>query len=227
MMTVIRELKIKISPWKVYRLLGYDTNQQVPKKIGVYVKRSINYFHSVMDPQALYVERGVKRMDNDTVVLREDITLRSTHLTRAIKKCDKVILFLVTVGEKLEREISTLMKKKKMTEAYILDAIGSVAVEEAAASLQAMIDKDLETQHKRTSIRFSPGYCDWKLEEQKKIFQVLDNHLIDVNLSASCLMSPRKSVSGIFGIGDSMYVDRTITNPCKLCTLQDCKVRRK
>ncbi|MBW2045601.1 MAG: hypothetical protein JRI96_12075 [Deltaproteobacteria bacterium] len=78
---------------------------------------------------------------------------------------------------------------------------------------------------KGLTLRFSPGYCDWSIEDQKKLFNVFHSNHLEVQLRDSCFMSPRKSISGIFGIGP-FHLDFSEHNPCLECSRVDCTMRR-
>lgn len=226
-MRIIQGIKPEIKPQNIYRLLGYNGNPVLSRKIENRIMENICHSHEILKPEALYTERDIKEICYDTLILNDNINLKSSGLVHAVRKCQKVIVFLVTIGKTLDQKINKLMNQKRLTEAYLLDSIGSVAVEGVAADLQRIIDEDLQNHFKKTSLRFSPGYCDWKLQEQKKIFHILDTDLIGVKLSPSYLMSPRKSISGIFGIGDERDMKDDKTNPCCLCELKNCIARRR
>ncbi|GAH91002.1 unnamed protein product, partial [marine sediment metagenome] len=51
------------------------------------------------------------------------------------------------------------------------------------------------------SRRLSPGYCDWKIDQQKMVFRAMKDDSAGVRLTEECLMLPQKSISGIIGIG--------------------------
>jgi hypothetical protein len=51
----------------------------------------------------------------------------------------------------------------------------------------------------------------------------LDNDEIGVRISDSCLMSPRKSISGVFGI---VPENSPLYNPCIDCRKTHCEARR-
>ena len=44
------------------------------------------------------------------------------------------------------------------------------------------------------------GYGDFKLEEQRRLFAILDPGRIGIELNPSCIMIPEKSVSGIVAL---------------------------
>jgi cobalamin-dependent methionine synthase I len=81
-------------------------------------------------------------------------------------------------------------------------------------------------QGKGVTLRFSPGYCDWPISEQKKVFELVQADMIGVSLNESFLMNPRKSVSGLFGITEEPSQTVSGYNPCVHCNKRDCFSRR-
>jgi phage host-nuclease inhibitor protein Gam len=57
-----------------------------------------------------------------------------------------------------------------MAEAYILDAMASVAAENMVATFHQCMKDEYKNQGKQVTLCFSPGYCDWPITEQKKTF---------------------------------------------------------
>jgi cobalamin-dependent methionine synthase I len=88
--------------------------------------------------------------------------------------------------------------------------------------------RDLAKSGQGVTLRFSPGYCDWPLDEQRPLFELFTDHAaLEVELSRSCLMSPRKSVSGLFGILPAGIPGaHPGYNPCSKCSKHNCIARR-
>ena len=80
-----------------------------------------------------------------------------------------------------------------------MDVIGSVAVEELAEKVSEMAEQRAKQSLMTTTFRFSPGYGDFELENQKGIFKLLDPAKIGITLTEKLIMIPRKSISGIIG----------------------------
>ena len=118
------------------------------------------------------------------------------------------------------------MEQGKIVDAYVLDTMGSVAVEGVVDGFQRDYEINLVSDRKRTTLKFSPGYCDWDLREQKKIFSLLDSKSIGVSLKPKFKMEPSKTISGVFGIGDMDTLGEKPFNPCKACTMKNCIARR-
>lgn len=111
------------------------------------------------------------------------------------KNADKVALSICTIGPGVESESTRLMKKNEMLRGLVVDALGSEAAEEAAEQVDKILCKKARKMDLWPSRRFSPGYKNWDIKEQKYIFQILPVEDIGVTLTKSYMMVPRKSVS--------------------------------
>jgi len=151
----------------------------------------------------------------------------SRKLAKTLTPCHEVIVFIATIGEKFEKEIETLMRRNRSSMAFIMDAVGSVAIENTVERFQKLHADAYKKNSQYVSLRFSPGYCDWSIEEQKKIFSLFEVEQISVRLSASYLMHPRKSISGVFGITPPMKAAFQRYNPCRDCQKKSCEGRRE
>ena len=110
---------------------------------------------------------------------------------------------------------------------YIFDVIGSVAVEKATEKIQEILKGELLKSKLGITDRFSPGYCEWNVAEQQKLFQLMPRGFCGVSLSQSSLMNPIKSVSGIIGIGTGL---KEKGYQCQWCSDVNCiygQIKRK
>jgi cobalamin-dependent methionine synthase I len=137
-----------------------------------------------------------------------------------------VAIFLVTIGKYLEETSFQLARDGLILQATVLDAIGSNAVEKVAGFAQARIKEIVKAEGRVTSQRFSPGYCDWNIGQQRMLFYALTGNTMGVRLTGECLMIPQKSISGIIGIGP-FNANVENYNPCKTCKKQNCPGRRQ
>jgi hypothetical protein len=113
-----------------------------------------------------------------------------------------------------------------IVQATVLDAIGSVAAEEVAEFVQGKVREIADDQGLAISQRFSPGYCDWDIGQQRRLFWAVGGDSMGIHLTDGCLMIPRKSISGIIGIGPR---DGSVDNynPCRTCDKHNCPGRRR
>jgi hypothetical protein len=187
----------------------------------------LSLFNTLVTPLLSYQIKKIDSIDNGAVYLENGIELKSWKLSKVMKHCEDALCFIATIGSGVEKELARLTDEERLFDAYILESMGSMAVE-------SMVDaffKDMETkysaQDKGVTLRFSPGYCDWPVAEQKKLFRILDAGQINVTLTDSCLMHPRKSISGVFGIHPFDGANPVSPyNPCSDCNNKDCMARR-
>jgi hypothetical protein len=225
-MKIIREVQPEITVDKVCRFLGSGAAGRLSQRLRTNLDRSIRTARELVRPSVLFTEKAIKKVDGSSLILEEGVALRSGKLSRTMARCDRAAVFIATIGKEIDALIQKLLARQKLAEAYIFDAIGSCAAEDTVERFHRLFDRRSHTRKEHTTLRFSPGYCDWRVEEQRKLFGLLDNSLIGVHLTPSCLMTPRKSVSGVFGIGSAEIIDRRSLNPCSLCGLTHCVARR-
>ena len=91
-------------------------------------------------------------------------------------------------------------------------------------------DKEKEMDEKRKEIAeriiddmATDGASQGDINQQKMVFWTVNGNSVGVRLTEGNLMIPRKSISGIIGIG---YPEVENYNPCKTCDRYDCRGRR-
>ena len=143
-------------------------------------------------------------------------------VTGKIKKADKAALFVCTIGPAIEEWSRKLMKDGDGVLSYIVDTVASVIVESATDKLHDHIGREMKMKGMKITNRYSPGYCDWNVSEQHKLFSMLPEKFCGITLTESALMVPVKSVSGIIGIGHDV---KWLKYTCDTCGIVDCTYR--
>ncbi len=118
-----------------------------------------------------------------------------------LEGCGQVILMAATLGTEAE-SLLRRAQARDMAEAVILDAAGSAAIEQVCDALCAELAARFRPRF--LTGRFSPGYGDLPLEQQRTLCRVLDlERRIGVSLAESGLMIPQKSVTALIGVSDT------------------------
>jgi hypothetical protein len=210
----------------VCRLLGSAGRGPLSSRLRRKIDRYIDRARRIIKPKILFTTSRAEKAGEGAVALAGGTVLQSARLSRCLGECDRAAVFVGTVGEGMDEVVRSLSEQNRVGDAFIFDAIGSAAVEEVIGKFHDRFDALAVRRGEGTTLRFSPGYCDWRVNEQEKLFGLLDAGAIGVRLTSSCLMEPRKSVSGVFGIGDAEKIDREGANPCRSCGLRRCIARR-
>lgn len=209
----------------VCRYMGYGVDCDPSPRVSSLIDEYAENARHLIDPSYSYDIRDVELIESPAVFVEGSIVFRSQVIAGLLEQCQRVVMFVVTIGDYLEDMVAWLAQHHHILQSALLDAIGSDAVERVADSVQGKIEKLAHEQGLVTSRRFSPGYCDWDIRQQKVLFRALNANLAGVHLTDRCLMIPQKSISGIIGLGPSRDVEKY--NPCKTCDKLDCCGRRK
>lgn len=161
------------------------------------------------------------------VLLSHDTLFYSRALARYLSKCRELYLFGATLGSRVDIALRRL-SLGSVTQGAAAQAVAAALIETYCDACCEELQQQLPAG-KRLKMRFSPGYGDWKLEEQRILFSVLDcAHTIGLTLTESCMMAPIKSVTAVIGIEecekDSIH-DPTVA--CYSCGKTDCEFRRR
>ncbi|MFC1985264.1 vitamin B12 dependent-methionine synthase activation domain-containing protein [Chloroflexota bacterium] len=208
---------------RVFRDLGYPSGYCPSSRMESLVNDYIENVHQFISPSFSYVVRDIKLVEGTSVLLEDGLIFESGVIARLLEKAEKVAIFILTIGNYLEDTVARLAKDGLVLQAAVLDSIGSDATERLADSTESQISEVAHNQGLTISRRFSPGYCDWDVSQQKMVFRAMKGDYAGVRLTDSCLMIPRKSISGIIGIGSSEVEEY---NPCNNCDKHDCVGRR-
>lgn len=109
-------------------------------------------------------------------------------------------VFALTVGEpeqlKQGKEGGDLLRE------YCADAIFSVMAETLAQAVEKRLAGLMEAHGMAAGFRYSPGYCDWPLSDNRELLALADAQKIGIRLTEGGMMTPRKSVSGVMAFGE-------------------------
>lgn len=197
----VTEISMKCPREEVLRLLKYKEGvTEVDQGMMSLIDMLIAQGKEMAEPKALYKDFLIKEVSEKTVVLDgASFDLVGKSNTHRLWNSVKVTLFVATIGPILEKKMEEYTKQGAMTNASILDAVGSVLVESVVDYIDHLAQTRARKEGCRTTKRFSPGYGDWDIKAQKDLLKQIEASRIGVSLTDSYLMVPQKSVSGAIG----------------------------
>lgn len=222
--TSLEVMKPGVESHALARLLGGRGSHGLSRSVTVRVQKLGTSLEQLVVPRLHYEAKKIESINNDTLHMVGGGAFGSPRLSKAMKDCETMICFLATIGSGIEKEIARLMEGNRLSDAYILDSMGSVAVENMVEEFHQGFTRGYESEDKWVTLRFSPGYCDWPITEQKNLFELFDSNGTGIELLPSCLMRPRKSISGVFGVYNNGA--KMPYNPCLDCPMKHCEARR-
>jgi hypothetical protein len=171
------------------------------KRISMRLQKSIEFAVEEIRMHAaarvLYAVYPIKK-EEKAIQIGSSFRLNSRKISRILRFCKDAVVFVATLGQIIDERI-TLNMRSSPAYGYVLDQGASLAVENAVQYVYDFLLHQIPEEALLT-YRYSPGYCDWPVEEQRNLFCLIDSRKIGVTLNQYALMKPRKSVSGIIGI---------------------------
>lgn len=205
---VFDTIPLKVRPKDVFKQLGYPPGKPVPPITRERVDTEIGKTLPLIEPRGAYY-----RLD--------EMPDRGFELFSA---AEGIILALATIGAKVENRAGNLVKTERAAKGLIVDAVGTVAVEQAADFVELKVREDCSNRGWTVSRRYAPGYCGWKMEAQREIFSHFPDTL-GINLTSSYLMIPEKSLSFACLISSDGNFTKIKVGNCKRCRQQECPYR--
>lgn len=199
-----RVLEVDLLPLPVravIRRIGYPrSDHPVPDNVKTLLDAELSRAPDLMRGRCAYRIFTAARAPGGVLLKEAGWTVRSLQVRRMLEKSEFAAAFMVTIGPALENEVARLMEQGEMTRAWILDAVGSETVDEAADRVhRRIIRKEARARGYEVTSRFSPGYGDWPLSCQKEMLRVSGGRHAGIRVTDSFLMRPGKSVSAVLG----------------------------
>ncbi len=207
---------------RIMEELGNGTSGSPSGRTRRQLRAAIRTVVKTMEPQAVLKSFPLEKQ-GAKILIDGRIPVRGGKIAYAMHHCTKAAVYAVSLGRKLD---IVLRESQDADPAYgvILDQTASLAVERAARIIQETAAGNLPSGEGATE-RYSPGYCDWPLREQRPLFSLLGEETAGIELTESCMMIPGKSTSGIFGTGPAALVAKH-GNACVFCAERGCPYRR-
>jgi len=210
---------------KIIESLGIPQGQAEPFLVEQ-ITTLIDYCSGICSPCAGYsVFSSPLFSGNEGRMHLDGITFNlNKTVAPALHKSNEIAGFIGTCGENIEQYSRSLMKEGNALEGLIVDLIGSEIAEGVAEFIHQKLENDMNMAGLKVTNRYSPGYCNWPVSDQQKLFSLPRLNTCGVRLTPSSLMLPVKSVSGIIGIGRNV-VNRGYA--CMRCETDHCLYREK
>lgn len=181
---------------------------------------------SLSEPKACYklIPAPELNIDTSELNLGGQIFNLSKIVASALKKGTHIALFVCTCGKEVEKYSKRLMNEGHSLEGLIVDLVASELAEGLADFIHNKIEQNAANEGLKITNRYSPGYCNWPVSDQQKLFKLIHENTCGVKLTPSSLMLPIKSVSGIIAIGPDV---KFRGYACAKCDDKQCIYRNR
>lgn len=135
------------------------------------------------------------------IMLENELVFESTGLAKLLSNSTEVVLMASTVGSDITDRIHSEVESGDASLGVVLDAVASETADAALDWMVDFINKLIRREGKNlTRMRYSPGYGDLPLFNQKKIYDTLGLEKLKISITERYMLVPEKSVIAIAGI---------------------------
>lgn len=205
------DIHLSLEQPKVKRYLKFGNLTAVEDKI----RNGLNLANELIHPRAVY-----KISESDPQQIKKFNSPFPLHETKYL------VFGVSTVGDAIADKADELMNEGHYTLSNILDSLGSAAVNITSDLLGETILSEAHSLGLNTTRAFQPGSgsIDWKINNQRFIFDNLNTSKIDVTLTPTFTMLPKKSSSFVIGLDPDIQQASHLFS-CAGCDRLDCPAR--
>jgi hypothetical protein len=215
--------EISINNDEIYALMGYGNN--IPSQEVLTIIDDMCFaLQDCCKPHFGYRIFKGDIITNEQIKVGDIVLNPGRIITYAMNDAELFAAFTATAGLEFDIWLKKIEREDDIVNTFIANTLGSVIAESAVAMLMNKLEQIAAEAGLFISNHYSPGYCDWLLEEQKKLLSLFPQQTTGIQLTDSYLMLPIKSVSGLVGIGEKI---KKRPYGCDICKMKNCIKNKK
>ena len=177
------------------RYLGYNRGAEPSEMICELIDEAYEELCEVIEPRYIFKEYSFSRTDDGITI--DGIEFKSQKLLNHLKDSTSIILFAATLGQGVD-DLIHKYSTDDIAMAAVVQAVSSSLVENLCDIACDELKGQIKGEHRP---RFSPGYADLDISQQKEFFSLLPvKEQLEVTLNDSFLMMPTKTVTAFIGV---------------------------
>lgn len=192
----------KPSEGMILTRLGYKKTKTVfSDEYKEKLNRMISEGMLMCNTKGIFGRYDIIEKSDKHIVLENELVFEGSGLAGLLSNSVEIVLMASTVGSEITEKIHHEVESGDASYGVVLDAVASETADAALDWMVDFINKLIRREGKiLTKMRYSPGYGDLPLFNQKKIFDVLGLEKLGLSITERYMLLPEKSVIAIAGI---------------------------
>lgn len=209
---------------------GLECSRQLRPRFQAAIAEMMEHVQNrnLIQPGLAYRAIALENIDGDALHLAGGAKLTEAPIVAdRFRKAQKLVLAVATIGPGLEREVAEFFKIKKAVNALALEEIAVAAMFELNNLIGAHMAEVAAADGLKASSPLFPGNDGFALSQQRVLYDLAGGACIGLSLSDLGMLSPVKSASMVFAIGESAPTwDRN--SDCSTCKAREiCRFRNQ
>ena len=177
---------------------------------------------AMAEPRAKVTRLKIVSRKREGVFLEDGTFFKSIVFSLHCRNADEMVMMAATIGGAFDEEVDRMLARGEPTRAFIFNALGSTAVETVAELMTQNIYRQERLRRNRCGLRYSAGYADFTLQQQKRIFEILQPEEIGIHINDYFIMSPVKSITAFIPVGPNVVEGKYPCEICDKCNVYEC-----
>ena len=132
-MPILSYFIIQLNKKTILKSLGYRIPREISKhSLDRMIEEELRESFSLIDPIGIYETFPIRIKKGYTIDIKGGFRISSKKLSKWLGESSDLAVMAVTIGDRLEKKVSDLLNQEESERGFILDAIGSHAVERVA-----------------------------------------------------------------------------------------------
>ena len=166
----------------------------------------INRGFLACDPKGSWIRSEIHEITGNSVTFDNGITFKSMSVSGLLAGSSGAVFMCATAGAAIAEMAEKSFKDGDAASAVIFDAVGSETADAAIDWINRYIARELKRKGEHlTFMRFSPGYGDFTLENQRLFFELLGLADFGISLTDRYIFIPEKTVTAVAGIEKTSF----------------------
>lgn len=201
-LNVFDKIPVILPEKEIFSRLKYNIHKtEIDDQSRQKIYSIINRGFASCKPQGVWTRSDILERSGDSLTFANGIVIVSRSVSELLSSSGAAVFFSSTAGSEIVDLAGESFGKGDGTSAVIYDAVGSETAEAAIEWLNTYIARELKRRGESlTGMRFSPGYGDFLLENQRSFFELLKLENFGVKLTERYIFIPEKTVTAIAGI---------------------------
>jgi hypothetical protein len=195
-----RPPSLAVDPWTVLRLSRYRRREDVAPAIWATARAMAARAEALGEPAAWLAAAAVESAGPAGARLAAGPAFTGRAIGRLLTGCPYAVAAALTLGPRLEAEVTGLAERRELLESFLLDTAGWAAIEATVRALRLDLVARVRAAGWRVTHRLGPGHRDWPIEEQPGLLALVETGRPAVRLSEHGVLVPLKSITGLFGL---------------------------
>lgn len=221
-------IKRYVSYEQILRYLHYNVNIKIGADLQEIIQEAIAETFSLVQFKSYFQCEPIIQTPMETWLMNCELGFKSQDLTSFLRGSSEMVLSGVTLGHTISKRIENRMLVKP-SYGIILDACASVLADAYCDYIQDSWIENGTFSKYFLSQRYSPGYGDLSITENKVITKILNlEKNIGLYTTEHGQLIPEKSVIFVLGLSHTPFKAhlRTCGGACESCLLTHCTYRR-